>query len=283
MKTHTISGYTGSGEREMFRKRNTFFRHCRFDPPGESPIKDGVNIQAENCDIRARYAFWEDRHLLIDHCILRVSDRAPLWYTKDFTIRNTRMYCPKGIRESSGMKIHDSVLHGIESIWQVTDFDIDGFDFVSYYPFLECSHGKITHMTMKGKYSFQHCHDIEISDSNLDTKDAFWHSYNITVKDSIVKGEYVAWYSHDITFIRCRISGTQPFVSAKNLKFIDCTFAPDTDRAFEKSTASGTLKRLPFSIYDPKDIRLISDDKPCLIVIDHPKRCRCQIRRTRKA
>ncbi|MFA6861691.1 MAG: DUF3737 family protein [Bacilli bacterium] len=266
-----IKQYQGSSEREMFGLKNTMLSNCTFAGPGESPVKDCVKVVIDHCNVKARYAFWEGRDLFIRHCQLRSTDRAPLWYTHRFVIEDSRMFCPKGFRECSKMIIKRSLLHGTESLWQITDFEIDDLDLESYYPFLECHHGKINNLRMKGKYSFQHCSDIEIDNSTLDTKDAFWHSHNIVVKNSFIKGEYVAWYSQDLTFINCTFSGTQPFVSSTNMKFVDCTFLGDTDRAFEKSAVSGSLKRLPLSVYNPKKVILDCLDEKTDVVIDNPK------------
>lgn len=186
------------------------------------------------------------------------------------------MSSPKSIRECDNVVVKDCRLNGIESFWQVRRFAIDGFQFKSYYPFLECSNGTIRNLQMVGKYSFQHCHDITIEDSSLDTKDAFWHSHDIVVRNSHLKGEYIAWYAENLTFVDCVIEGTQPFVCSKNLRFENCTFLKDADRAFERTTASGTLKTLPFSIYNPKDIRFQTEDT-CRIEIDLPGRCRYDI------
>ena len=260
-----IKDYSGSQERELYGTTNTMLSHCTFLGPGESPVKACNHVVCYKSRIKARYAFWENKNLVLNECLLATTDRAPLWYTHSFVIKKSRMYCPKGLRECSDMKIVDSLLHGTECLWQINRFEVDNLDLVSYYPFLECNYGKINKLKMKGKYSFQHCHDIEITNSNLDTKDAFWHSKRITIKDSFIKGEYLAWYSEDLTFINCTISGTQPFVSSKNIKFIDCTFLKDTDRAFEKSTASGSLKNLPYSLYNPKKISFTVDDDKTII------------------
>ena len=60
--------------------------------------------------------------------------------------------------------------------------------------------------------------------------------------------------------------GTQPFVSSSNITFENCSFREDCDRAFEYTTASGSLNKLPISIYNPKDIDFVSDDRSEIIV-----------------
>ncbi len=281
MAKHIIKEYSGTKERELFGLKNTFVSNCVFSGPGESPLKEGIHNTVFNCVFAARYALWENKDLIVNHCSFRKNDRAPLWYTENVTVLDSTMSTPKALRECRNVTMKKSRLYGIESFWQVRGFTIEDMIFTSYYPFLECSQGTITALTMKGKYSFQHCHDIKITKSTLDTKDAFWHSKNITITDSLVRGEYVGWYSENLTFIRCTISGTQPFVSAKNLKFVDCTFDETTDRAFEKSTVTGSFQKLPKSILNPKKAALKATDTATEVVIDNPKKYSCRI--TKKA
>jgi hypothetical protein len=51
--------------------------------------------------------------------------------------------------------------------------------------------------------------------------------------------------------VRCKISGTQPLCYAENLVLEDCSFAPDADRAFEKSSVKATILGEITSIVDP--------------------------------
>ena len=271
-----LVGYHGNGEREVFRQRNIVLKNCVFEGPGESPVKECHDIVSYNCHFKARYAFWECHNAHIEKCAFANTDRAPLWYVKNATLLSCRMASPKTLRECDNITIKDTSLSGIESFWQVRKFDIDNFRFKSYYPFLECCNGTIKNMDMVGKYSFQHCRNILIEESRLDTKDAFWHSHDITIKNSYLKGEYIAWYAQDLTFINCTIEGTQPFVQSRNLTFVDCTFVKNADRAFEQTTAKGTLKTLPLSIYNPKDIDFTTSDT-CEIDIDQPKYCQYNI------
>ncbi len=255
MEKKIINKYKGTEEREIFRKHHLHIQNSLFNGPGESPIKECSDVLVTNTTFNARYAGWEDKNITFKDCHFTRLCRAPLWYTKNLILDNCLMTSPKALRECDDVTIKDTSINGIETMWQIRNFKIDNLKFQSYYPFLECVKGKINNLRMIGKYSFQHSHDIIIENSELDTKDAFWHSHDITIKNSIVKGEYLAWYSRDLTFINCKILGTQPFVGAHNIIFENCEFAPDTDRAFEDSTASGSLINLPYSIYDPKNIR----------------------------
>lgn len=255
----TLDRYSTDQERALFRLRRTILDRPVLKGPGESPLKEARDIVVVSGSIRARYALWENRNLKVFQTRFYSSDRAPLWYTRDFLLAGCWMESPKTLRMCRGMEIVDSSLKGTESLWQIDDFAIDGFRLESYYPFLECHRGKIRNLEMTGKYSFQHCSDIEIADSTLRTKDAFWHSRNITVRDSTLIGEYIGWYARDLTFINCRFSGTQPFVESRDLTFIDCTFDETCDRAFESSVI--TLKNTEIALEPYKPTRIISKNQ----------------------
>ena len=109
----------------------------------------------------------------------------------------------------------------------------------------------ISNIQLQGKYAFQYAKDIEIHNAVLDTKDAFWNSENCTIYDSDIRGEYLGWYSKNLRLVRCKISGTQPLCYARNLILEDCSFAPDADRAFEKSSVKATILGEITSIVDP--------------------------------
>lgn len=254
-----LPGFKSDGERELFNAHRIVLEKAILNGPGESPAKGARDILVVDSSIRARYAFWENRNLRLYSTRFYSSDRAPLWYTRDFLIDSCRMESPKSLRMCADMTIRDSSLKGTESLWQIDRFTIDGLDLESYYPFLECSHGVIKNLHMKGKYSFQHCHDITIENSELETKDAFWHSHDIVVKNSILRGEYIAWYARDLTFINCRIEGTQPFVESKGLKFINCTFDTSCDRSFEASEVTLINTPLP-EVYNPKKLTVDEEE-----------------------
>ena len=245
--------FKSDGERALFNVHRVVLDKAILKGPGESPAKGASDILVLNSSIRARYAFWENRNLRIYFTRFYSSDRAPLWYTRNFVIDSCRMESPKSLRMCQDMTIRDSSLKGTESLWQISQFDIDDFTLESYYPFLECSHGVIKNLHMKGKYSFQHCRDILIENSELETKDAFWHSRNITVKNSVLKGEYIGWYASDLNFINCRFEGTQPFVESRRLTFVNCTFDASCDRSFEASDVTLIDTAQP-DVYKPRSI-----------------------------
>jgi hypothetical protein len=144
------------------------------------------------------------------------------------------------------------ITDGAEAFWccrggEITDLEIEQ----GTYAFMHSRDLVIRNLNLIGKYTFQYARNIEIRNAVLDTKDAFWNSENVTVYDSEIKGEYLGWYAKNLRLVRCHISGTQPLCYCENLVVEDCTFAPDADRAFERSSVRATIIGEIASIVDP--------------------------------
>lgn len=92
---------------------------------------------------------------------------------------------------------------------------------------------------------------MQISDRYFSGERPLYESRDCVIYDSEVNCEYIGWYSKNLRLVRCRIAGTQPLCYAENLILEDCSFAPDADRAFEKSSVNATIiGQLP-SIVNP--------------------------------
>ena len=160
---------------------------------------------------------------------------------------------PKAFREIDRLTLERiKMTDGAEAFWycrsgQISDLQIEQ----ATYAFMHASQLQITNIQLQGKYTFQYARNLEIHNAVLDTKDAFWNSENVTVYDSEIKSEYLGWYSKNLRLVRCRIAGTQPLCYAENLILEDCSFAPDADRAFEKSSVKATIIGDITSIVDP--------------------------------
>ena len=252
-----IENQTYDKERSLYNIKDTEISNCVFAGPsdGESVLKECRKIKVDGCRFSLRYPIWHAKSFELVNSSLDEKSRAPIWYSKDGLIKNCEINSIKCLRECKNVKFDNCSISSDEFGWKSSDIEISNSTINSVYFLFESKNIVIKNLKMSGKYSFQYMKNVKISNSELDTKDAFWHSHDITIKNSIIKGEYLAWYSRDLTFINCKILGTQPFVGAHNIIFENCEFAPDTDRAFEDSTASGSLINLPYSIYDPKNIR----------------------------
>ena len=205
------------GERPLYESRDLRLERVRIGE-GESGLKESRHIEAVDCEFEGKYVIWECEDVECSNCHFAESDRAPLWYNRTIRLYDCLIDAPKAFREVDGLTLERiRMTNGDEA-------------------FCHCRDGQINDLQLHGRYVFQYARNIEIHHAVIDTKDAFWESDNCTVYDSELNGEYLGWYSRNLRLVRCRISGTQPLCYCKNLILEDCTFAPDADRALEKST-----------------------------------------------
>lgn len=261
-----IDQETYSSERALYAIRDTGLYYCRFEgiEDGESPLKEARNISLKTCYFDLRYPLWHVHHFYLEDVDFTIKSRAPLWYDIDGEIINSRLLCPKAVRECRHINIAKSTIVGQEFGWKCRDIKVSNSTLESEYAFLDSRDLILKNVTFKGKYSFQYVHNLTIEDSNFDTKDAFWHTKNVTVRNSIIKGEYLGWYSENLTLTNCTIIGTQPLCYCKGLKLINCKMI-DADLAFEYSDVNATIIGTLVSIKNPLkgEIHL---EEPCEII-----------------
>ena len=234
-----ISNQYLSGERPLYESRDVELSNVIIGE-GESGLKESRGVKADHCTFEGMYVLWECEDVECRKCLFSASDRAPMWYGKNYHFAACQIDAPKAFRELDNITLeHSKISDGIESFWhcrgvRLTDVEMMNAD----YAFLHSSQCQISNLQLRGKYAFQYTRDIEIRNAVLDTKDAFWNSENVTVYDSELRGEYLGWYARNLRLVRCRISGTQPLCYCKDLILEDCVFAADADRALERSTYS---------------------------------------------
>ncbi len=227
------------GERPLYESRDLRLERVRIGE-GESGLKESRRIEAIDCEFEGKYVIWECEDVECRNCHFAESDRAPLWYCRNLRLFDCLIDAPKAFREVDGLTLERiKISDGIETFWyccdgQLSDLSIEN----GLYAFMRAERFRINQMQLIGKYVFQYAKNVEIHNAVLDTKDAFWESENCTVYDSELNGEYLGWYSKNLRLVRCRISGTQPLCYCQNLILEDCIFAPDADRALEKSSYS---------------------------------------------
>lgn len=232
-----ISDQYYDGERPLYESRDIELRNVTIGE-GESGLKESRGVKAIDCRFEGMYVLWECEDVVCVKCHFAASDRAPMWYVRRIKLTDCTLDAPKAFREIDGLAIERMrMTDGAEAFWrcrggQIADLRIEK----GHYPFFQSEQFKIINLQLQGKYAFQYTRDIEIRDAVLDTKDAFWNSENVTVYDSDLKGEYLGWYAKNLRLVRCRISGTQPLCYCENLILEDCIFAPDADRALERSS-----------------------------------------------
>ena len=232
-----ISDKYFDGERPLYESRDIELRNVTIGE-GESGLKESRGVKAVDCRFEGMYVIWECEDVECRNCYFAASDRAPLWYSRNLRLFDCTFDAPKAFREIDGLTIERTKLSdGNEAFWfcrngKIVDLCMENGN----YPFFYAHQFKIANLQLRSKYAFQYTRDIEIRNAILDTKDAFWNSENVTVYDSDLRGEYLGWYAKNLRLVRCRISGTQPLCYCENLILEDCIFAPDADRALERST-----------------------------------------------
>lgn len=249
---NTITNETFDEERALYGAKSIIVKDCKFDGPadGESALKEGKQVQVENCFFNLRYPLWHDNGLKISASEMTEFCRAALWYSNDIEITDTRLHGIKALRECSNVRICGCDIISPEFGWSVQGIEMEDCTAESEYFMMRSERLVFRNVRMKGKYSFQYIRDSVFEDCIFDTKDAFWHAKNVTIKNSVVKGEYLAWYSENITFENCKIIGTQPLCYCKNLRLIDCEMI-NTDLSFERSEVEAILTAPIISIKNP--------------------------------
>lgn len=241
-----------SGERPLYASRDLQLSRVTIGE-GESGLKESRHILAENCRFEGKYVIWECEDVTCRNCHFAESDRAPIWYSRNLRFSDCLIDAPKAFREIDRLTLERiKMTDGAEAFWycrtgKISDLQIEQ----AQYAFMHSRDLTLRNLNLVGKYTFQYARNIEIHNAVLDTKDAFWNSENITVYDSEINSEYLGWYSKNLRLVRCRISGTQPLCYCENLILEDCSFAPDADRAFEKSSVRATILGDITSIVDP--------------------------------
>ena len=240
-------------ERALYGQTGVRLLTCRFDGPadGESALKEGRDIEVQDCFFNLRYPFWHDEHVQIKSSEFTELCRAALWYSRDIHIAGTKLHGIKALRECADVTIENSDVISAEFGWSVKNIRMKNTAVQSEYFMLRSEQLHFDHVTLQGKYSFQYIEDAEFADCELNTKDAFWHAKNVTVRNSVIRGEYLAWYSENLTLENCTIIGTQPFCYCKGLKLKNCRMV-DTDLAFEKSEVEAEVTTVVDSIKNPK-------------------------------
>lgn len=260
MEQTIIRNQTFDEERALYGIRGAVVENCTFAGPadGESVLKETRDIVVRDCSFSLRYPFWHVVGCEAERCTLDELTRAPIWYARDFVMRDSEVRGVKCLRECDNSTFINSKMISPEFGWRCRGVKLIDCETEGEYFLFESSDVEVERLHMKGKYSFQYMKNLHIVDSVLDTKDAFWHSENVVVENSVVKGEYLAWFSKNVTLINCKIIGTQPFCYCENLKLVGCTME-GTDLSFEYSSVEADIIGHIDSVKNPKSGRIVAD------------------------
>ncbi len=274
----TISNERFGEERALYNSRGIRLVHCAFDgaEDGESALKESEDISVEDTYCNLRYPFWHDRCLRIRNSELTECCRAPLWYSHEIEIVNTKLHGVKALRECSDVDLISCEIVSPEFGWSVKRLRMRDDRVTGEYFLLRSEDIALHGVELNGKYSFQYVKNAVLEDCVLHTKDAFWHAENVTLRNCVVEGEYLAWYSERVTMIDCTIRGTQPFCYCKDLTLVNCEMW-ETDLAFERSSVTADVTTPIVSIKNPCSGRISAPAIGRVIMDDERSSCRLQI------
>ena len=242
------------GERPLYARRDGLNLDGVVIGPGESSLKEGAGIEAQNCEFKGKYPFWECDGFTIRNCIFREGGRAALWYTRGCRMYDTLVEAPKMFRRISDVYLENVQLpNALETFWDCSGITLRKVDAAKAdYIFMHSEDIDIDGFTLSGNYSFQYARNVVIRNAHMDTKDAFWESENVTVYDSEIRGEFLGWYAKNLRLVNCVIGGTQPLCYCENLVLENCRFEPDADLAFEYSSVQATIQGHILSVKNPR-------------------------------
>ena len=248
------------GERPLYARHGLRIENVTIGP-GESSLKEGSDLEAEDCEFKGKYPFWECKHVTIRNCIFREGGRAAIWYSKDIEMAGCLVEAPKMFRRISDLKLENVKFpNALETFWDCKDIEAKNIEAdKGDYIFMHCSDIKIDGFRLQGNYSFQYAKDVVIRNADMDTKDAFWEAEDVTVYDSRINGEYLGWYSKNLHLVNCKIGGPQPLCYCENLVLENCVFEEDADLAFEYSDVEASLIGPVTSVKNPRTGRINAD------------------------
>ena len=248
------------GERPLYARHGLRIENVTIGP-GESSLKEGSDLEAEDCEFQGKYPFWECKNVTIKNCIFREGGRAAIWYSKDIEMADCLVEAPKMFRRISDVKLENVKFpNALETFWDCKDIEAKNIEAdKGDYIFMHCSDVKIDGFRLQGNYSFQYAKDVVIRNADLDTKDAFWEAEDVTVYDSRINGEYLGWYSKNLHLVNCKIGGTQPLCYCENLVLENCVFEEDADLAFEYSDVEASIIGPVTSVKNPRTGRINAD------------------------
>ena len=256
----TIKDQYFEGERPLYVRNGLRLENVKIGP-GESSLKEGSDIEAENCEFNGKYPFWECKGSTIRNCVFREGARAALWYTEGCKMFDTLVEAPKMFRRIKDVYLENVKLpNALETFWDCKDVELKDVEAEKGdYIFMHTSDIRIDGFKLQGNYSFQYAKNVVIRNAELDTKDAFWESENVTVYDSRITGEFLGWYSKKLRLINCRIGGTQPLCYCEDLVLENCVFEEDADLAFEYSDVEASIVGPVTSVKNPRSGQIMAD------------------------
>lgn len=233
METKAQQRFTG--ERALFKAHDLLIRDCVFED-GESPLKEGGNLDIADTVFRWKYPLWYCDKAEVRNSILLKMARTGMWYGKGLVFEDCTIEAPKGFRRCDGVTIaRTAFADAAETLWSCRDVVLQDVSAKGNYFAMNCENVRIDGFQLVGDYSFDGCRDVEVANARMASKDAFWNCENVTVRDSFITGEYIGWNSRNLVFENCTIESLQGFCYIDGLMLRNCRLI-NTTRSFEYCT-----------------------------------------------
>ena len=232
----TVKEIIYKGERALFAARDLKIDSCVF-AEGESPLKEGRNLDIKNSLFQWKYPLWYCKDVKIKDSTWFEMARAGVWYTEHISVKNSVIQAPKNFRRCEDVSLTDvSFTNALETLWECEGVKLKNVTATGApYFAMNSEEMEIDGLILDGNYAFDGASELYFKDCVLHTKDAFWNCHHVVLDHCVVEGEYFGWNSEDVTLIDCEIHSHQGFCYMKGIKLIR-TKVIDTDLSFEYCT-----------------------------------------------
>ncbi len=247
----TVKEIIYKGERALFAARDLKIDSCVF-AEGESPLKEGRNLDIKNSLFQWKYPLWYCKDVKIKDSTWFEMARAGVWYTEHISVKNSVIQAPKNFRRCEDVSLTDvSFTNALETLWECEGVKLKNVTATGApYFAMNSEEMEIDGLILDGNYAFDGAEDVVIRNSRMLTKDAFWNTENVTVYDSFIAGEYLGWNAKNLTLINCTIESLQGMCYVKNLVMKNCKLI-NTTLAFEYSSVEAEIDSRIESVFNP--------------------------------
>ena len=247
------------GERALFMARDLEILHCSFGD-GESPLKESKNISVKSSNFEWKYPLWYSKDFHLADCFFDEMARAGIWYSSNFSLKNSLYLAPKGLRKSSHFELENvQFTNADQTLWFCKNVKMKNISANGTYFCMGSENLDISNLNLSGDYCFDGCKNIKISHSKLLSKDAFWNCENVVAKECFISGEYFGWNSKNVYLENCVISSLQGFCYMENLVMKNCRLI-NTTLAFEFSDTQAEIIGKIDSIKNPNSGKIVADE-----------------------
>ncbi|WEV39515.1 DUF3737 family protein [Lactobacillus sp. ESL0681] len=223
------------GERPLFGLTDAQISNTTFGP-GESPLKEGRNLQLTGDIFKWKYPLWYCDQVEVKNTLWETMARSGVWYTNHLKVTDSVLQAPKNFRRCQDLKLTNVTLADAEeTCWDCQRVTLENVQATGDYFGMNSKQIKANNLRVVGNYAFDGASDVEIHDSVLITKDAFWNCQNVTISDSVINGEYLGWNTKNLTLINCTIESDQGLCYVEKLTMRNCRLL-QTTLSFEYST-----------------------------------------------